>query len=203
MAKKSGSIDAIIFDFGRVFQRGINGDSFLWAMYGIDRDLSRSVGNKHWQNFGRGKISESEYCSKIFEDLGIDDNPKWFINCCRGANRLEMEGTGEIIKRLKAQKICLALLTNHAKEWLEEAKPTFKLEEIFQVIVASCYCGYMKPEPEIYQIMLEKLGTDPSRTIMIDDKESNLEPARALGMQTILFESAEKLEKELELLHIL
>jgi len=203
MTKKSGSIDAIIFDFGRVIQRGINGDSFLWAMYGIGRDLARSVGRKYWQDFGRGKISESEYCLNIFKELYIDDSPQWFINCCRGANHLEMEGTGEIIKRLKAQKICLALLTNHTKEWLEEAKLTFKLEEIFQVIVASCYCGYMKPEPEIYQIMLKKLGTNPSRTIMIDDKESNLKPARALGMQTILFESAEKLEKELELLHIL
>lgn len=43
-----------------------------------------------------------------------------------------------------------------------------------------------KPNPEAYEAVLKYLGADPARCLLIDDMERNLEPARGLGMSTIL-----------------
>lgn len=43
-----------------------------------------------------------------------------------------------------------------------------------------------KPNPEPYRMALEYLGVPPARCLLIDDMERNLEPARELGMRTIL-----------------
>ena len=38
---------------------------------------------------------------------------------------------------------------------------------------------------------------EPAASVFIDDREQNLEPARALGMQTIRFTDAVRLRQEL------
>lgn len=43
-----------------------------------------------------------------------------------------------------------------------------------------------KPNPEPYEMVLKYLGAQPARCLLIDDMERNLEPARKLGMRTIL-----------------
>ena len=52
----------------------------------------------------------------------------------------------------------------------------------------SCEVGAAKPYPEIYTILFEQLDATPSEILFIDDKEENLEAARALGWQTIYYD---------------
>jgi putative hydrolase of the HAD superfamily len=43
-----------------------------------------------------------------------------------------------------------------------------------------------KPNPESYEYVLQYLSLPPDRCLLIDDMERNLDPARKLGMRTIL-----------------
>jgi FMN phosphatase YigB (HAD superfamily) len=54
-----------------------------------------------------------------------------------------------------------------------------------------------KPDPAIYQLVLERLGTRPEETLFIDDKQANIDAARALGLVAIQFSTVEKLHDEL------
>ena len=47
----------------------------------------------------------------------------------------------------------------------------------------------MKPEPRIYEILLERYGLTPSETLFIDDREMNIEAAAALGIHGFVFRS--------------
>jgi FMN phosphatase YigB (HAD superfamily) len=62
------------------------------------------------------------------------------------------------------------------------------LFEFFQGGVASCDVGVRKPNPQIYQILLDKYNLKPEESLFIDDKLGNVEAAQKLGFQTILFE---------------
>ena len=62
-----------------------------------------------------------------------------------------------------------------------------RVENAFDALVISAEVGIMKPEPEIYQLALDKLGVSAREAAFVDDTPLNVEAARALGMHGILF----------------
>ncbi len=64
----------------------------------------------------------------------------------------------------------------------------------FEPLILSCETGYAKPDLEIYQIALNKLGSvKTSEVLFIDDQEKMLLPAREMGMQTLLARNTDQL----------
>ncbi|MCF3123895.1 HAD-IA family hydrolase, partial [Streptomyces arenae] len=56
------------------------------------------------------------------------------------------------------------------------------LLDVADHVVLSCEVGCAKPDPRIYEIALRRTGTEPDRTLFVDDVVENVEAARALGM---------------------
>jgi FMN phosphatase YigB (HAD superfamily) len=56
----------------------------------------------------------------------------------------------------------------------------------------------IKPDPAIYQHSLDGLGVAPSEALFVDDRESNIDGARALGLSAIQFHSVAQLKDDLE-----
>ncbi len=91
----------------------------------------------------------------------------------------------------------LALLTNELSNFDRDNK-LWQLERSFgQNIFQSSKIGLSKPDPKIYQYVLEKLQRKPKEVIFIDDKERNLEGARKVGLNTLQFMSLDQLKKDL------
>jgi FMN phosphatase YigB (HAD superfamily) len=65
------------------------------------------------------------------------------------------------------------------------------------VLIWSFQHRMAKPEPAIYRLVLEKLGTEPAETLFLDDKQLNVDAARALGMQALVFSNIDKLRTDL------
>jgi HAD superfamily hydrolase (TIGR01509 family) len=74
------------------------------------------------------------------------------------------------------------------------------VDEIFELVVDSAFVGTRKPEREIYEITLERLGGGyaPSECLFVDDVEVNVEAARALGMSAVHFVDNEQAIGEIE-----
>jgi 2-haloacid dehalogenase len=64
-------------------------------------------------------------------------------------------------------------------------------------MVISGAVGYVKPEPEIYQIMLDKIGRAAKECLLIDDSLPNIIQANKIGFVTVHFQSPPELEKEI------
>ena len=60
-----------------------------------------------------------------------------------------------------------------------------------------------KPQPVIFERALAIAQVKPERVVFVDDREQNLAPARAQGMQTVLFTSADALRESLKNLGLL
>jgi putative hydrolase of the HAD superfamily len=69
---------------------------------------------------------------------------------------------------------------------------------LFNHVIESAKIGLRKPDPRIYQMMIEALGVDPRRCIYLDDLGVNLKPARDMGMTTIKVTNAPQAIAELE-----
>ena len=62
-----------------------------------------------------------------------------------------------------------------------------RVDDAFDALIISAEVGIMKPEPKIFQIAIEKLGVSAHEAAFVDDTPVNVDAARSLGMQGILF----------------
>ena len=69
---------------------------------------------------------------------------------------------------------------------------------LFDHVIESAKIGLRKPDPRIYQMMVEALGVDPKNCVYLDDLGVNLKPAREMGMKTIKVTNASQAINELE-----
>jgi epoxide hydrolase-like predicted phosphatase len=86
----------------------------------------------------------------------------------------------------------IALLSNAWTNTRENLKDTFDFIDCFEISIFSAEVGVRKPDPAIFEIMLERLGVKASEAIFIDDMEINASAARSLGMEAIHFTSTEE-----------
>lgn len=92
----------------------------------------------------------------------------------------------------------LALLSNiSSRARLDIRFLPGELDRIFDVVVPSGEVGYIKPQPEIYEITAHQLGVLPEECVMIDDIAEYCEGARTAGMQAIQFTSNQQAITEL------
>ncbi len=80
----------------------------------------------------------------------------------------------------------MALLTNNVREWEPLWRSMLPVDEIFELVVDSGFVGCRKPEREIYDLTLERLGgTEPRECLFIDDTDVNCSAAEELGMSAV------------------
>ena len=107
------------------------------------------------------------------------------------------DGTVEILNQLKQKGYPLYGLSNWSAETYPLAREKYHFFDLLDDIVLSGAVGHNKPEPEIYHIMLEKIGKPAQECLFIDDSLPNIQQAQKMGFQTIHFESPEQLQVEL------
>jgi epoxide hydrolase-like predicted phosphatase len=78
-----------------------------------------------------------------------------------------------------------ALITNNARELEPVWRPRIPTEEMFDEVVDSSAVGLRKPEPEIFQLALDRLGVTAPEAVLLDDMATNVDAARALGLHAI------------------
>lgn len=139
-----------------------------------------------------GFISQKEQINGYKELTG--DNEATILDYLKKEHRVN-EPIVDIIKGLK-KKYKLGMLSNIGVKWYEELVPE-EIRKLFDVTVLSNEVGMVKPYPEIYEYLVDKLEVEPNETIFIDDLQENCEGARAIGIQTIHYTDVQKLKKEL------
>src|SRR6201998_3397815 len=114
------------------------------------------------------------------------------------AQSSENKETRALLDELTAsRRYFLAALNNESEELNVYRIRKFDLTRNFSAFFTSCYLRVRKPDPLIYELALGITQRAPEQCIFIDDRPAHLEPAKALGMGTILFQSAEQLRASL------
>ena len=73
---------------------------------------------------------------------------------------------------------------------------------MFDVLVFSCAEGTRKPERKIYELTIEKLGSQPGQSVFIDDKPEYINGAKEVGIVAILFQSVKQVKDKLARLSV-
>ncbi|MFT3865812.1 MAG: HAD family phosphatase [Solirubrobacterales bacterium] len=98
----------------------------------------------------------------------------------------------DLMRELKASGLRMAMLTNNVQEWEPLWRTMLPVDDIFETVVDSGYVGYRKPERQIYEITLERLGLPASKCLFVDDLEVNCDAARELGFTAVQYRDADQ-----------
>lgn len=191
----------VIFDLGGVV---FNWDSeqLINISFSNPEDKSRVkehfVSHPRWAELDRGVKDIDQIIEEASQSSGLEK--KVLRNMLDRALEFlkPKEQTIEIIGQLKKRNYKLFVLSNMPHETWKHLKKTYPVFPLFDGLVASCDVGMIKPEAEIYQYILNKFNLIPQETLFIDDMKENIEAAKVQGINGIVFESPEKLEKQLK-----
>lgn len=205
-APPGAGIRAVISDFGGVLttpligsflavqdEIGISVEQFGKAMQAIEqRDGSHPL-----FELEKGLISERRFLALLAEALEPELGHRPALHGFRDVFFTGLhvnEPMIELMREIKGRGYRMALLTNNVKEWEESWRPMTPVDEIFELVVDSAFVGTRKPEREIYEITVERLGggITPADCLFIDDVDHNCEAARDYGMSAVHFRDSEQ-----------
>jgi putative hydrolase of the HAD superfamily len=202
--EQSAGIRLIVSDFGGVIC------TFDYRIFceRLARKIGRSAeeiyavvyGNDLQVQFERGRVSGREYHRRVMDLLGTEmPYPEFFQ--MYGDIFTEIPATCDLLRRLHA-RYPLYLLSDTNEIHFGYVRKTVDVLELFDECVVSYEVGVMKPDPGIYQEALRRSGLPAEACVFIDDRPGNVEGARRVGMQALLFQSAERCAADLESLGV-
>ena len=201
-------IEAVIWDFGGVLTTSpFEAFARFETERGLPTDIIRRTNAANhlenaWAKFERAEIGIDAF-DELFaaesKALGAEVRGKDVLPLLSGDLRPEMV---EALKRIKAKFKTGCITNNLPNNAIGSASGrTLYVAEVmalFDHVIESAKIGLRKPDPRIYQMMVETLQVDPGKCVYLDDLGVNLKPARAMGMTTIKVASAAQAIAELE-----
>jgi putative hydrolase of the HAD superfamily len=203
-------IEAVISDFGGVLTSPML-ESFVGAVRSSGITLEEigkaivTVAERDGANplfeLETGRMTEATFLGRLSEAVSAERGTRVELDDFGALYFQGLEPNERVIgymRELRGRGYKLAICTNNVREWEARWRAMLPVEDIFDVIVDSAFVGTRKPEPRIYEITLERLGTSPDATLFIDDVDVNCEGARALGMNAIRFRSTDQALEDIE-----
>ena len=151
-----------------------------------DFDTKGGVRSFNYNPFMKGEVDFPRFCKELCAHCGGDYST--------GTEALIDEamhkGVGEfyaetlaVMSELQLKGIEVGLLSNALPNLSDTAKGLAADDKIF----VSYELGLLKPDAEIYKQILTLLQAKPEEVIFIDDKLKNVEAAKSIGINGIVF----------------
>ena len=193
-------IRTIIFDIGNVLA------DFNWRAYldsfalpeQEDRIVEQTLFlSPLWSEIDRGRLSDEELLREICK--GAPEQEALIRRVYAGAGMAVSQNAYApgLLKRLKELGYRIYILSNYGKTFYEERLSNFEFLRYSDGQVISYQEQYIKPEPEIYQILLSRYQICPEEALFFDDLPKNLEAAKRFGINTVQVRGYESIEEGL------
>ena len=195
----------IIFDIGGVYfgdgtRIAVNTIS---AEYRIERDAVDTILNgEPGKQYRLGEISAEQFWQRAKISWNIQASSE-ILSRIWCSSYLPNEKTVSLIDRLKNAGHELLYLSDNTRERVAYLNERYSFLQKFDDGIFSHVAKCKKPDPIIYQLLLDRASHPASECVYIDDKPEYLGPAKNLGMQVIAFKSASQLESRLKELLLL
>lgn len=108
-----------------------------------------------------------------------------------------IEGSVALMEDLRGAGVPVHAITNFSAELWPKTVEAYPFLGEFDVAVVSGEVGFIKPDPRIFDALVERTGTAAGAMVFIDDRTDNVDAARQLGFQAVRFTTPEALAADL------
>ena len=193
------SVDAVVFDLGQVLVRW---DPYLpYAGRMVREDVDAFFDEvdfptfNHHQDAGRSWAEARAALVTRFPHHvpALDLYVEHFADSLAGP----VPGSEQLVRDLLAVGIRTLGLTNWSAETFHHAVPAAPAIGLLEDVLVSGDVHVAKPDPRIFQLLIDRFGLDPARTVFTDDAPRNVDSAALCGLQAVQFSSADQLRADL------
>ena len=199
MPRKSNllMVKAIIFDFwGTLVDQGVRSPlrqvQRMLGLYNLDfsdfvMQFEEVFMTKRHESLDEAfkevcKAFNVRYDFRLLNDLVGMWNKNWML-----ANLYE--DTLDGLDSLKARGFKLGLVSNTDNFSVEKVMEKFNLAGVFDAVVLSFDCGFLKTNPKMFELVLGKLGVSKEDALMVGDSpQTDIEGAKNAGVKAVLMD---------------
>lgn len=195
----SASYKNIIFDLGNVLLEW-NPQGFLEQMQ-LPMHFLEVFNSLLWATHDGGLLSREEVVAK----LPAQYDREVFAYCIdRIAPFLVViPEMVEILHEVRRKGYKVYILSNMPKEMHQELLQLHDFFKYFDGQLYSYEVGAIKPQPQIYEILLKNYKLKGQESLFIDDREENVRAAKELGIEGIVCRSPSQVRSELQVYKII
>ncbi|WP_394214431.1 HAD family hydrolase [Brachybacterium vulturis] len=186
----------VVFDFGGVLSAGHDPVPAVHELLGGDAEVLREALWRERDAYDRGAVSAAEYWGAVAAAVGVQQLSEAEVAEVQGADdryflRLD-PASRSLIHDLARHRVRLALLSNTSQAFGESVRRADWFEA-FTLAVISGEERAVKPGREIFEVLLDVLAHEtggvsiPSAIIFFDDRQENVDAARALDIDAHLW----------------
>lgn len=176
-------VDGVLFDTERLMHT-------VWLEVGAEMGWPQ-VGEDYLEFVGQNR---TDIYAKMLRFYGPTFEKEVFLPACsqRLQDRLERDGVPlkpgamELISFLHQRRIPIAIATSTAAVRTRRRMEMTGLDQFLQAMVTGDQVTHGKPDPEIYRLACQALGTDPACTVAVEDSRNGILSAHAAGMPTVM-----------------
>lgn len=198
----TGKIKAVVLDYGEVLSHAPGAEEWsrMASLFNTNLQQFRPLWGRNRLEYDRGDLSLEAYWAKLAEDTGTNLKPEqlknvsqWDVEMWAHIDQTMLEW----LRQMKSSGVKTGLLSNMPTDMIRYVRKQFPWLSLFDHQTFSAEVRIVKPDPGIYRHSLAGLGVEPGEALFVDDKETNVAGARAVGMFGIQFRSHSQLRDDL------
>ena len=198
-------IKAIVFDFGGVicYPPSAQTRAELERLTGMPYDKLEVINRQYRDEWDRGTYDGQGYYRYMLPKAGLNPDDETLAKIIQtdldGWKNLD-PGTVQLMRDIKVAGCTLGILSNMPRDFLTWARdeggiPIFTEADVG---IFSCEHHIIKPEPEIYMLLQERIGCACNEIVFFDDVDNNINAACKLGMRGLLWADSKAARSQLQ-----
>ena len=193
-------IKNIIFDIGNVLMK-FDYHPFIKELL-KDEDKIEHVNNALWHTGYWNDMDRGEDTDVIFNKM-LEAEPDYADEI-----RLTFDNVGDCIKycdyaipwikELRSRGFKIYYLSNYATHTMDANRQALDFLPYMDGGIFSCYERIIKPDPEIFKLMMKRFSLRPEECVFLDDNPNNVKAAREQGINAVQFADYDQARLELD-----
>ncbi len=198
----SSKIKAVILDYGEVLCYPPTADEVkrMASLFGAEPGPFRKLWDRDRLLYDRGDLTPAVYWNSVAKHFEIKLTPDHLANLQRWDVDMWAHDNPTMVqwlRQLRSSGIKTGLLSNMPHDMIAHVRQKFSWLDQFDHLTFSADVNLIKPDAAIYEYSLRGVGVPASETVFVDDKDANVQGARAVGIRAIRFQSVEQLYEDL------
>jgi FMN phosphatase YigB (HAD superfamily) len=185
----------VLFDVGNVLASDFWETLLLTPVTGladqlhIDRELALTTGRRLWRYFAVRQADEAAYWEHLGRALGRRFDPHEVRSAERRLIRPNT-GVAPLVRALKARSVAVGVISNNTSFWYPKQTAIAGLSDLLDppLVFLSCDYGAMKNGAVLNLFDVAARHTDPPRTLVVDDRDHNVNAAQARGFEAVRYD---------------
>jgi len=191
MDERLKQAQTVIFDIGSVL---VDFDIEKIAQQMLPKRLVKYIHEpffiEQWLKLDDGSVTSVDSARLVCEKFNLNGDEELFQNVmdnfCEVCPPLPLASS---IPELKAAGKKVYLLTNYGDVSFARSKNHYSFLQEVDGEVVSARVKTVKPEDEIYKILLDRYDIDPTTAVYLDDRLENIQAGRKFNLESIWYPS--------------